>query len=117
MKVMGFQSQTGQLFVADFDFGFIMIRVQRGFDDQTTASRGAGDQIDDGLMTHQGAASPVLCDETEQTMLNLVPFARAGRKVTDQEFQFQFVSQVLQRCLPQPRTMAVAAAAIGRNLY
>src|SRR5271166_7018016 len=115
VKVMGRQSQVSKLFVADLNLGFVMVGVQSSLNNQARARRGTGDEVDDGLMTHQGLPAPVLRDEAEQTMLNLVPLARARGKVADQEFHLQLVGQFLERHLPQPRARAVTAAAIGGN--
>src|SRR5262249_6973657 len=72
----------------------------------------AGNEVDDGFMAQQRSASPILGDETEQPVLNLVPFAGAWRKMTYVQFQPQRVRQVLQRYLPQTRATAVAAPSI-----
>ena len=45
------------------------------------AGRGLGgsDQIHDNLVSDEGLAAPVLRDEREQSVLDLVPFASSGR--------------------------------------
>src|SRR5438132_14165479 len=48
-------------------------------------------------------------------MFDLVPLAGTWRKMTHEEFQLQFVSQLLQRHFPESRTSSVAATAIGGN--
>jgi hypothetical protein len=45
-------------------------------------SRGRADQLHDYLMADQRLASPVLRDESEQSMLDFVPLAGAGRQVS-----------------------------------
>ena len=52
---------------------------------QTGAGGGGGDQLDDGLVADQRLAAPVLGDEREQPMLDLVPLAGAGRQMTDRD--------------------------------
>src|SRR5450755_3022871 len=66
-------------------------------------------------MTHKWLASPVVGNEREQTMLDLVPLAGAGRKVTDRQRQLDVVSQLLQGNFPQTSARAVAPAAIRGN--
>ena len=39
-------------FLADFDFGFVLISVDGRFDSKACAGGSSGDQIDDRLMTH-----------------------------------------------------------------
>ena len=75
--------------------------------------RGGGDQLDDDLVADQRLAAPVLGDEGEQAVLDLVPFAGAGREVADGHGQAGLVGEALQLELPQPDARAVAAAAIG----
>src|SRR3712207_4037316 len=55
----------------------------------------------------------VLREEGEQPVLDLVPFAGAGREVADAERQARLVGQPLQLPLPQPQPRAVAPPAVG----
>ena len=48
-------------------------------------------------------------------MLDLVPFAGAGRKVTDLNAQCALIRVILQLQLPQPQPPPVTATAVGRN--
>ena len=48
-------------------------------------------------------------------MLHLVPFTGAGWEVADLNRKANLVSQGLQFQLPQPWSMAVAAAGVGRD--
>ena len=48
-------------------------------------------------------------------VFDLVPLARAGRKVTDHDTQPDGIRQTLQGDLPQPRAVAIAAPRIGRH--
>ena len=49
---------------------------------QTGAGCGRGDQLNDGLVADQRFGTPVLANEREQAVLNLVPLAGAGWEVT-----------------------------------
>ena len=65
--------------VADFDAFLVGSRVKRAFYFETGFGRGCGDQFDDGEPIRERSAAPVLGDVAEQTVLDLVPFRRAGR--------------------------------------
>ena len=73
----------------------------------TTASR----------LIQQPSRAPVLGDEAEQPVLDFIPLAGAGRKVTDHQPHSQIVGQALQADLPKPAARAVAAAAIGGDQH
>ena len=68
-----------------------MVRIQSGFDDQTRSRGGAGDQADDGLTAYERASAPVLGNEAEEAVFDLVPFAGARREMADVKPQSQFV--------------------------
>ncbi len=71
------------------------------------------DQADHHLSAGQRSTPPVLRDMTEHPVFNLVPFAGAGWKVTDVTDQPGFIDEFLQFQLPEPDSIAVAAATIG----
>ena len=48
-------------------------------------------------------------------MLDLVPFAGTGRKVTNRNAQCGLIGEFLQLQLPQPQSPPVTATAVGRN--
>ena len=115
MKRIECQSESGQLLVGDLDGGFVGVFVDRSLDDETCFRRGCGHQVDNDLMAHQGTATPVVGDETEEAMLNLVPLARAWRKMADPQLEIRFVRQFLERHLPKTGAVAVTPASIGGN--
>jgi hypothetical protein len=90
------------------DFDACRIDVGINFGSHLEAGGGGGDQLDDGLMTLEWFATPVLCDEREQAMLDPVPLAGAGRQMTDRdgnaEFRWltKFCSSRFQRRTPTP---------------
>ena len=65
MERMGFNPYACEHIIADFDAGFIPIGVNGGSDDQAGTRGGAGDQVDNDLVTDQGATAPVLGNKTE----------------------------------------------------
>src|SRR6185312_14880874 len=105
--------QPGQFGVAHLDRGLIVVRVQRRLHDQAGACRRAGDQTDDSLAANQRPATPVLGNEAEEPVLDLVPLAGAWREVADDQPDPQVVGQLLQAHLPKPGARAVGAAAVG----
>ena len=67
-------------------------------------------------MADQRLPSPVLGDEREEPVLNLVPLAGARRQMAYLNRKAQFLGQLLQFHLPQPHPAAVAASAVRENL-
>src|SRR4051812_36262382 len=92
-----------------------MIRVQLCLHDQACTRRRVCDQANDRLVADQRLPSPILSDEAEQPVLDLVPLAGTRREMADVELQSEFVGQGLQRPLPQTCSMTVAATAVGRD--
>src|ERR1700751_882623 len=74
---------------------------------------GGRDQLDDHAIADEWFGAPVLADEGEEAVLDLVPLAGAGRQVANYDVEAEFVGQLLQFAFPQPYPRAVAAAAIG----
>jgi len=91
------------------------MRVKTARDGQTGRRGRRRDQAQDHRVADQGLTAPVLGDEGEQAMLNLVPLARAGREVAHRDLQAGFVGQPLQLPLPEPQARSVAATAISRD--
>ena len=96
MKVVPLQLELGEFVVGYFDGRLIQAFVYRGFDLQAGAGLRAGNEVHDGLVGDQRTPAPVLRDEAEQAMLDLVPFARAWREVADEQAQLQFIGEHLQ---------------------
>src|SRR5207342_2610736 len=82
---------------------------------ESFAGRGGSDQLDDDLMADERLAAPVLGDVGEQSVLDAVPFAGAGRQMNDRHGEARLVGEALQLTFPQMNADAVAAAAIGRD--
>src|SRR5262245_64439692 len=92
--------EFGKLFVADYDTGFVPAWVERSAHGQSGLGSCTCDEVHDDLVCGKRTATPILGDETEQSVLDLVPLAGAGRKVTDMQGDVQFVGQNLQGFLP-----------------
>ena len=97
----------GKLGVGDLDSFGVGAFVEAGVDSQAAAGRGGGDQADDRLAGDKRLAAPVAADEAEQSVLDLVPFAGAGREVADADREMCFVGQRLQLGLPVAGAVAV----------
>src|SRR6516165_10916939 len=106
-------SKFRHLFLTHLDADFIVVCIQCRPNDQPRRRCRFGDQVNDRGSAQQWSTAPVLRDVAEQPVLDLVPFARPWWKMTHPQLQVDPVSQVLQRHLPQPRPVAIAAATIG----
>ena len=62
---------------ADLDALVVAARVERALDFQTSLGRRRPDQFDHGEAVGERPAAPVLCDVTEQPVLDLVPLCAA----------------------------------------
>ena len=79
----------------DVEAGHFRANLQAGFCGRR------GDQIDDHAIADQGFGAPILGDEGEQTMLDLVPFAGSRREVMNFDRYAEFVGQPLQLAFPR----------------
>ncbi len=82
---VGGEVDGGELLVGDFDAFGIFVLIQLGAHLEAGCSCRCCNQLDDRAVAAQGLAPPVDGDEREETMLDLVPFAGAGRQVTNRE--------------------------------
>src|ERR1022692_3755311 len=112
---VGAQLDSGKLLLAHLDPFGVLACVQLALNAKAGSCGGSSDQVDDDFMAHQRFAAPVLRDEREQTMLDLVPFAGSRRKVADRNLQSGFIGQFLQLQFPQPHSRPVAASAVRCN--
>src|SRR6516225_3056648 len=94
---MALQAEAGHLLVRDLDTLWIFAGIDLGTDPQSGLGRGGGDEIDNHLVTHERFAAPVLTDEREQPMLNLVPLAGSGRQISSPVSSASFCNSNFQR--------------------
>src|SRR5512147_295566 len=87
VKGIGRQADLRHLCVADSNLARVPLGVQFAPDLQARRSPRIGDQVHDCGVSQQRPASPVLADEREQAMFDLVPLARSRRQVTDVDRQ------------------------------
>src|SRR5450759_1200991 len=115
MELFSPKLEFSHLLIGHLESGLVDVGIDFAFPRESCLCGGCGDQVDDDLMTDQRLAAPVLTDEREETVLDLVPFAGARRKVTDRDLQPGFVSQLLQFPFPEPHSRSITAARIGGN--
>src|SRR4051794_33465421 len=115
MEIVTRDVDVVHLVVGDFDARGIALVIDLASYLQAGVGGCGADQLYDGLMADERLAAPILRDEREQAVLDLVPLAGAGRQMTDRDGDAELIRQVLQLALPQPNTDAVAATAIGRD--
>ena len=73
MKLVRCDVDGGHLVVGDLYSRRILIGIDTAFHVQAGASGRARDQLHDGLMADQRFSPPVLCDEREQPVFDLIP--------------------------------------------
>jgi hypothetical protein len=87
-------------FGVGYDHPFwIVILVQLAV--QTGARGGRGDQLNHRVVPDQRLGAPVLADEREQAVLDLVPLAGAKREMAEHDVNSDVVGVLLQLTLPQ----------------
>src|SRR5262245_60313575 len=106
---------THRLTAAAATFG-IGQGVERTGDRQACFRFRVPDEVDDGHTVEPRPAPPILGNEAEHAMLDLIPLAGARRKVRDMDREVEGIGQPLQLGFPQAYATAVTAAAIRRDI-
>ena len=94
---MRVQREGSHLCAGDDAAGRVPSRVQLRFDAQPRRGSRVANERDYRLECLERTTTPILGDVTEETMLDLVPFAGAGRKVRHVDGQLKIISR---RCSP-----------------
>ena len=115
MELLPPKLEFRHLLVGNLEALFVEIGVDLAFHGQAGRRCGCGDEVDDDLVADEWLTAPVLADEREQTVLDLVPFAGAWREMTDTDFQSGFVCQLLQFPFPEPHARPITAAGVGSD--
>lgn len=79
MKHMRLKVHARELGIGDAPARGVDAVIQSAPHGEARRRRGGGDQVHNDLMGDERLAAPVLCDEREQAVFNLVPLARARR--------------------------------------
>jgi Endosomal/lysosomal potassium channel TMEM175 len=95
MEGISLEPQLRHLLIGNLDPCRIGIGIELAFHGETGLRRGGSDQINDDLVTDQRRAPPVLADEREQAVFDLIPLAGARRKMADRNLQARFVCELL----------------------
>src|SRR5277367_1895043 len=95
VKFVRMEVNLSQFLITDLNTRWIRSCIKTGFYLETSFRPGGTDEIDNNLMTDQRPPAPVHGDIRKQAMLNLVPFAGAGREMANRDLQAAFISQVL----------------------
>jgi hypothetical protein len=115
VKVVPMKIDVSHLLLGDSYTGWVPVGIKLASDPQTSARGGSRDQVDDHLMADQGLAPPILTDEGEESMFDLVPLAGSGRKMRDGKLQLRLLRQSLQLPLPQSQSSSIAPSRISGN--
>src|SRR5262245_62091403 len=99
----------------DLDPCWVRVLIQLAYHRQARRGRRGRNQVDNHLVAHERLPAPVLADEGEQPMLDLVPLARPRREVGYGDRQPRLISQPLEFQFPQPHARPIAPPAIRRD--
>ncbi len=113
MKGVAVEVQECHVFVRHLDAWPIGASVQFGVQVKSRFGCRSGDEVHDYRVVEQRLAAPILGDEGEQAVLDLVPLAGAGGQVANADRQPGFISQFLQLQFPKPDARSIAAAGIS----
>ena len=83
MEGIAFNVECCDLLIGDLETGRVEIGVNLSAHFQAGLGTGGGNEIHDDLMTDQGFPTPVLADEGEEAVFDLIPFTGSGRQVAD----------------------------------
>ena len=79
MKLCSLKVDAREVFVSDLNSRVIFGFVESGSNEEPLFGRGVADQLYDRLKTDERTSTPVLRNERKHAVLDLVPFAGAGR--------------------------------------
>ena len=115
MKAVAAEIDCRDFLLADFLPYRIGCSVELRPNFQARRSRGRRDKVDNDLVADEGFTPPVLADEGEQPVLDLVPLASAWRKVAHGDRYSELVCELLKLYFPQSGSGRVATTTIGCN--
>ena len=95
MEGVLFQVEPGHLRGRYFDSGGIGSLCQFCLDLEPCGGPGVGNQMDDGLIADQRSCPPVLGDEGEHAVFDLIPLAGSRRKMRYLQVQAAEICQML----------------------
>ena len=95
MEDGGLDVESGHLGVGNLGALRIIVFIELTGDGKSAVGGGAGDQLDNDQIADQRLAAPILGDEREQPMFDLVPLAGARWDMADSDLDPKFVGQHL----------------------
>lgn len=102
MKPMAFNVDMLQLLIGDLAPGWIFSAVQPAGHFQSFRCGGLGDQGDDRFIIAQRLSTPIRREKGKEPVFDLVPLARAWRKMANGQTPTCLIRKLLQFQLPQP---------------
>src|SRR5712692_8751069 len=109
MKLIRVKIESLHFLLGDFATGWIFAAIQAARHFQSFGGRRLGNEMDDRFVVTQWLATPIRRDEGKEAVLDLVPLAGPGRKMTDRNGQACVIGEVLQLQLPQAQPPAIAS--------
>ena len=100
VELVPFEADLREFLVLDLGSGGIGPVIEFGVHFQAFCGGRGGDEINNDLEADERLAAPVLANEAEQPMLDLVPLAGARREVTHRDAQAGLVGQFLELHFP-----------------
>ena len=82
VKCIPDQVHLVKLCICYLDAFWVRVIVHGTSHAQSLGGCGRGNEVHNHFMAYEGPAAPVFADEGKEAVLNLVPFAGAGREVT-----------------------------------
>ena len=95
MELVAPQTHSRKFVILDLGAGWIASRVKFGVNLQSLRRGRRRNEIDNDFVAQKRLPAPVLADEAEQSVLDLVPLAGARRKVAHGDPQPRFICQFL----------------------
>ena len=88
--------------VGDDNILWIAVAIEFAMHGETGVIGGGGDQVDDDTVADKRLGAPVLTDEREQAVLDLVPLAGAWGKVADRDVDAKLMANRCNRRSARP---------------
>ena len=95
MEWISVDIQSPHFLIADLAAFFIAFVVQPSLDIEAGFRFRISDKVDDGDAVEERPAAPIFGNEAEHAVLDLIPLARARRKVRDMDGQVEIIGQPL----------------------
>src|SRR6266851_4751338 len=108
MKLIRLKIDTLHVFLRDFPARGILAAIQSAGHFQSFRGRRLRNEMDDGFVVTQWLSPPIRRDEGKEAVLDLVPLAGSGRKMTDRNGQAGVIREGLQLQFPQAQPPAIA---------